>query len=93
MGSVLLDGKAAEVGFDPVNLVGAGMSLEAGSLSGLTVNGVNVRTGPDNGALRGGSLRAQFEVRDLIERFETLAPTSPMGDPLPGFVYRQQQSV
>ena len=99
-GSVLLDGKAAEVGFDPVNLVGAGMSLEAGSLSGLTVNGVNVRTGPDNGALRGGSLSAQFEVRDylapqaqkqldavardLIERFETLAPTSPMGDPLPG---------
>jgi|TARA_B110000908_G_scaffold170509_1_gene230295 flagellar hook-associated protein 1 FlgK len=99
-GSVLIDGKAAEVGFDPVNLVGAGMSLDAGSLSGLTVNGVDVRTGPDNGALRGGGLSAQFEIRDqmaphaqeqldavardLIERFEALAPLSLTGDPLPG---------
>jgi flagellar hook-associated protein 1 FlgK len=99
-GSVLIDGKAAEIGFYSVNLVGAGMSLTSGSLSGLMVNGVDVRTGPDNGALRGGSLSAQFEIRDqiaphaqeqldavardLIERFETLAPTSPVGSPLPG---------
>jgi flagellar hook-associated protein 1 FlgK len=94
------DGKAAEIGFYSVNLVGAGMSLTSGSLSGLMVNGVDVRTGPDNGALRGGSLSAQFEIRDqiaphaqeqldavardLIERFETLAPTSPVGSALPG---------
>ena len=99
-GSILIDGKAAEIGFDAVNLVGAGMSLDAGSLSGLTVNGFDVRTGADNGALRGGSLSAQFEIRDelaphaqkqldavardLVERFETLAPTSPTGDPLAG---------
>tara|TARA_B110000908_G_scaffold165617_1_gene215380 strand:- start:233 stop:1687 length:1455 start_codon:yes stop_codon:yes gene_type:complete len=99
-GSVLIDGKAAEIGFYSVNLVGAGMSLTSGSLSGLMVNGIDVRTGPDNGALRGGSLSAQFEIRDqmaphaqeqldavardLIERFETLAPTSPVGSPLPG---------
>lgn len=96
----MLDGKAAEVGFDPVNLVGAGMSLDAGSLSGLTVNGVSVRTGADDGALRGGSLSAQFEIRDqlapqaqeqldavardLIERFEALAPPSGLGTALPG---------
>lgn len=99
-GSILIDGKAAEIGFDSVNLVGAGMSLGAGSLSGLTVNGVSVRTGSDDGALRGGSLSAQFEIRDeiapqaqeqldavardLIERFETLAPTSGLGTALPG---------
>lgn len=99
-GSVLIDGKAAEIGFEPVNLVGAGMTLAAGSLSGLTVNGADVRTGSDNGALRGGSLSAQFEIRDelapqaqqqldavardLIERFEAIAPTSATGDPLTG---------
>lgn len=99
-GAILIDGKAAEIGFEPVNLIAAGMSLEAGSLSGLTVNGVDVRTGPDNGALRGGSLSAQFEIRDqlapdaqdqldavardLVERFEALAPISPSGGALPG---------
>jgi flagellar hook-associated protein 1 FlgK len=99
-GAILLDGKAAEVGFTPVNLVGAGMSLDAGSLSGLTVNGIDVRTDPDNGALRGGSLSAQFEIRDqmapqaqeqldavardLIERFEALAPTTSTSAALPG---------
>jgi flagellar hook-associated protein 1 FlgK len=99
-GAILMDGSAAEIGFEPANLVGAGMSLDAGSLSGLTLNGVNIRMGPDNGALRGGSLSAQFEIRDqlapnaqeqldavardLIERFEALEGTSASGSPLPG---------
>ena len=65
-GAMLLDGKAATVGFDPVNLVASGMSIEAGSLSGLTVNGVAVRTSSENGALRGGTLSAQFEIRDEL---------------------------
>lgn len=99
-GSILIDGKAAEIGFEGVNLIGAGMTIEAGSLSGLSINGVEVKTGSSDGALRGGSLSAQFEIRDelapnaqeqidavardLIERFEELAPSDSAGYPLPG---------
>lgn len=91
-GAVLMDGKAGKIGFDPANLVSYGMSFAAGDLSGLTLNGNNIRTGPDDGALRGGSLSAQFEIRDqlapdaqeqldavardLVERFEDFAPIS-----------------
>jgi flagellar hook-associated protein 1 FlgK len=65
-GATLLDGKAAEIGFEPVNLVASGMSIEAGSLSGLTINGNSVRTASHNGALKGGTLSAQFEIRDEL---------------------------
>lgn len=65
-GAVLLDGSAAEVGFDPVNMVTLYMSQSAGTLSGLTVNGNPVRTDSERGALRGGTLGAQFEIRDEI---------------------------
>ena len=65
-GATLLDGKAAEIGFEPVNLVASGMSIEAGSLSGLTLNGNSVRTASHNGALKGGTLSAQFEIRDEL---------------------------
>ena len=91
-GAILMDGKAGKVGFDPANLVSYGMSFAAGDLSGLTLNGNNIRTGPDDGALRGGSLSAQIEIRDqlapdaqeqldavardLVERFEDFAPIS-----------------
>lgn len=65
-GATLLDGKAAEVSFDPVNLVVSGMSIGAGSLSGLTINGNPVNTTSDRGALRGGTIAAQFEIRDEL---------------------------
>jgi flagellar hook-associated protein 1 FlgK len=65
-GASLLDGKAAEIGFEPVNLVVSGLSIESGSLSGLTVNGNSVRTSSDRGALSGGTLAAQFEIRDEL---------------------------
>ncbi|WP_108836766.1 flagellar hook-associated protein FlgK [Tateyamaria sp. Alg231-49] len=88
-GGILLDGNAAEVGFEPSNVVTPFMSIEDGSLSGLTINGVSVNTSSDNGRLHGGTLGAQFEIRDelapetqtqidalardLIERFESSA--------------------
>ena len=65
-GATLLDGKAAEIGFEPVNLVVSGMSIESGALSGLTINGNSVRTASHNGAMRGGTLSAQFEIRDEL---------------------------
>ncbi|SDF08017.1 flagellar hook-associated protein FlgK [Sulfitobacter delicatus] len=63
-GAILLDGSAGEVGFEPVNMVTPYMSVEAGTLSGLTLNGNPLRTGSEDGALRGGAIGAQFAIRD-----------------------------
>ncbi|WP_372989974.1 flagellar hook-associated protein FlgK [Sulfitobacter sp.] len=65
-GAVLLDSLAAEVGFERSNLVTPYMSESAGTLSGLTINGIVFRTGSTNGVLSGGSIAAQFEIRDEI---------------------------
>ena len=65
-GAILLDGGVAEIAFSAVNQVTPYMSIENGALSGLTVNGYPVRTDSDSGALSGGSLGAQFEIRDEL---------------------------
>lgn len=65
-GAVLLDGSAATIGFERSNLVTPYMSLDAGTLSGLTLNGTPLRTGSENGPLRGGSIGAQFMIRDEL---------------------------
>lgn len=85
-GAILLDGSAAEIAFEPSNQVTPYMSVEDGTLSGITINGFAVSTSSETGRLRGGTLGAQFEIRDelapsaqtqldalardLIERFE-----------------------
>lgn len=85
-GTILLDGQASTVEFTPVHGVTPQMTLQGGGLSGLTVDGVARSTDSATGAFRGGSLAAQFEIRDelaveaqadldamardLIERFE-----------------------
>jgi flagellar hook-associated protein 1 FlgK len=63
-GAVLLDGSAAHVGFEPVNLVAPQMTLSGGLLSSLSVNTVPVSTDPALGPFSGGSLSAAFQVRD-----------------------------
>lgn len=84
-GVVLLDGQAATVGFSPVHAITPGMTQQGGALSGLDVNGVPLSSGT-TGPFKGGTLAAQFEIRDelaiaaqadldamardLIERFE-----------------------
>ena len=65
-GAILLDGGVAEIGFTAVNQVTPFMTIENGSLSGLTINGYPVRSDSDRGALSGGSLGAQFEIRDEL---------------------------
>lgn len=65
-GAVLLDGPAATVGFEAANLVTTYMSQGASTLSGLTVNGLAVRTDSEGGALRGGAIGAQFTIRDEL---------------------------
>lgn len=99
-GAILLDGRAAEIGFDPANGVTAYMSLDDGNLSGLTINGFSIATSSSSGNLRGGTLGAQFEIRDelapdaqiqmdavardLIERFESASVDPSLTPGLPG---------
>lgn len=64
-GAILLDTRAAEIGFDQSTLVTEYMSIEDGSLGTLTFNGREISTDADSGSLRGGTLLAAFEVRDV----------------------------
>jgi flagellar hook-associated protein 1 FlgK len=94
-GAVLLDISAATIGFERQNTVTAYQTLDGGTLSGLTLNGQDLRMT----ALAGGSLGGQFAVRDtygvqaqtqldalardLVERFADPAvdATRGAGDP------------
>lgn len=62
-GQILLDGPAAEIGFVPRGMITADMTLASGALDGLTLNGDPVSS-PPFGKLGGGSLAADFELRD-----------------------------
>ncbi len=86
-GAILLDGPVAIISFTPVRDTMPEMTIDNGALSGLEINEIAVRTNSQNGALRGGTLSALFEIRDelavtaqadldavardLVERFET----------------------
>jgi flagellar hook-associated protein 1 len=65
-GATLLDGKASVFGFSPVNTITPDMTLQGGALSGLTLNGRPVQIGLPPGAVDGGSLAAQFDIRDRL---------------------------
>jgi flagellar hook-associated protein 1 len=65
-GAVLVDGKAAQIGFTPVGIITPEMSLASGALSGLTINGQAVAMPPEGGLLSGGTLSAQFHLRDVL---------------------------
>jgi len=64
-GSVLLDGKAAEVSFTTNDVITADMSLSGGTLGALMINGEAVTTGGTSGKMRGGELGALFDFRDV----------------------------
>lgn len=65
-GAILLDGGApSEFGFEQTNGIDAGMSLGAGDLSGLTLNGIAINSGPD-GMMAGGAIAGQFAIRDTV---------------------------
>lgn len=98
-GAVLVDSKAAEIGFTPTKVITPGMS--AGSpLSGLTLNGVAIDTSSEHSMLKGGSLIAEFAVRDelapdaqaqmdavarnLVERFQSVTTDPTLGATDPG---------
>ncbi|MEO3480489.1 flagellar hook-associated protein FlgK [Phaeobacter sp. CAU 1743] len=93
-GTALLDGKASELSFSPKSDMLPHMTQDNGLLSGLEVNGKPISTSV-NGPIRGGTLAAHFQVRDvlaveaqddldayardLIERFQDPALDSTIG--------------
>lgn len=71
-GSILLDGSPATVDFTTTNTITPYMTQDNGQLSGLQVNGRDIRTDANNGPLSGGDLAALFTVRDdLAEESQT----------------------
>ncbi|MGB3407885.1 MAG: flagellar hook-associated protein FlgK [Jannaschia sp.] len=76
-GVILLDGRAAEIGFSERTYVEPDMSYPD-QLSGLTVNGRNVGSGKSGDGLAGGGLGALFRLRDdmaprTMEQLDALA--------------------
>ncbi len=65
-GTVLLDGRAAELSFIRTPTITPDMTLASGALSGLTINGQAVSVHPEGGRLGEGGLTAQFVIRDQL---------------------------
>ena len=65
-GAILLDGKAAEFAFSGSTLVTPYQPLANATLSGLEINGRAVPTDAATSPVRGGTLAAQFAIRDSL---------------------------
>ena len=65
-GAILLDGPAARLNFSVATETMPHMTVDNGLLSGLQINGMPVRTDSATGALTGGTLAAQFQIRDEL---------------------------
>lgn len=65
-GLVLLDAHPAHFEFTPVPVIGAAMTREAGGLSGLVMDGRELTLDGDYAMVSGGSLGANFAIRDEL---------------------------
>ena len=63
-GAQLVNGTPAVFGFTPTSSVTPYATLAGGGLSGLTLNGRAIATSGDNSMILGGTLAANFDVRD-----------------------------
>jgi flagellar hook-associated protein 1 len=63
-GAILLDGRPAIFGFRPAGVVTADMTIASGALSGLTLNSRPLSIGDGHGKMEGGTLSANFTLRD-----------------------------
>jgi len=86
-GAVLLDLRPSVFGFTPTTAISAQMTLQSGGLSGLSLNGIATPTAEGGSFLLGGTLAANFALRDdlavsaqaqidavardLVERFQS----------------------
>jgi flagellar hook-associated protein 1 len=64
-GLMLLDGGPARIDFQAVGVIAPGMSVASGALSSLVVNGRTIDATSPNSPLGGGSLAAEFQIRDV----------------------------
>ena len=94
-GVTLLDGRPAEIEFEPRNVIMPHMTLGNGLLDGLSINGNDVPPSGSNSPFHGGKLSGLFELRDdlatdaqtqldavardLIERFQDPAIDTTRG--------------
>lgn len=102
-GATLLDGAPGlpvHFGFDRTQVIVPQMTQASGGLSGLTLNGKLISTGEATSIIRGGSLAANFAVRDelgtdaqaqldavtrdLVERFQEAGLDATRGSGDPG---------
>ncbi len=65
-GTLLVDGSFAKLDFTRSNTVLPHMTVDAGLLSGITINGQEVTLGGPLSSIGGGRLSALFEVRDTL---------------------------
>ena len=65
-GGLLLDARAAEIGFLPSATITPDMTLTSGALSGLSLNGEPVPTSGTAAPFAGGALGGLFAVRDEL---------------------------
>lgn len=65
-GAIVLDGRAARLGFTKVGVIVPDMTQSSGALSGVTINGSPIRTDGPRSPIAGGSLAGLFEVRDEL---------------------------
>lgn len=63
-GSALIDGTPAQIEFELVNMVSPYLDVGTGGLSGIRINGNDISVDPEQSPLRGGTLMAQFTIRD-----------------------------
>ncbi len=63
-GALLLDGAAAEISYTNAHTIVPHMTIDAGHLSGIAINGVDISLSAQNSPLRGGELAALFQIRD-----------------------------
>jgi len=65
-GEVLLNRSARTLEFTQTHLIAPSMTLASGALSGLSINGKSVDVGVSGRGIEGGSLSANFLIRDSI---------------------------
>ena len=65
-GAILLDGRPSTFAFSAVGQITPDMTLASGALSGLTLNGKPLATSSPKNLIAGGTLQADFLVRDHL---------------------------
>ncbi len=63
-GAVLVDTKVSVFGFSATLAISPAMTVQSGGVSGLTLDGKAIKTSGDSSTILGGTLAANFAVRD-----------------------------